>query len=101
MAILIASSRVAGCDNCTCLLMSTLSIRDIHWSRSHSSLVSLDILLKTLIANRHNAYLNSVTVSLCYCLVVSSGEPGLSSQVLSPQSNPGATQVADGGMTFG
>ncbi len=28
------------------------------------------------------------------------GEPGLSSQVLSPQSNPGATQVADRGMTF-
>ncbi len=28
------------------------------------------------------------------------GEPGLSSQALSTQSNPGASQVADRGMTF-
>ncbi len=28
------------------------------------------------------------------------GESGLYSQVLSPQSNPGASQVADRGMTF-
>ncbi len=33
-------------------------------------------------------------------LLKSAGKPGLSSQVLSPQSNPGATQVADRGMTF-
>ncbi len=51
VAILIAYSRVAWWDHCTCLLILTLSRPDVNCSRTHFSLVSLDILLKTLIAN--------------------------------------------------
>ncbi len=38
-------------------------------------------------------YYGSPCPDICYwfCLTVSAGEPGLSSQVLSPQSNPGAS----------